>query len=171
MYEVTDDIKLDKNKKHNIEIVVDRLIVKEGIEGRLTDSLEAALKLSDGLVLVDIIDGERIMFSQKLACPDCGIAMEELSPRMFSFNSPYGACPTCNGIGFYKKIDEDLVIPNKELSINEGGIVPYSNSGESTYYHQIIKTLAEDNGFDLDTPLKYAPKNLWMSFYMAQTEK
>ena len=158
MYEVTDDIKLDKNKKHNIEIVVDRLIVKEGIEGRLTDSLEAALKLSDGLILVDIIDGERIMFSQKLACPDCGIAMEELSPRMFSFNSPYGACPTCNGIGFYKKIDEDLVIPNKELSINEGGIVPYSNSGESTYYHQIIKTLAEDNGFDLDTPLKYAPK-------------
>ncbi|NLX61453.1 MAG: excinuclease ABC subunit UvrA, partial [Tissierellia bacterium] len=158
MYEVTDDIKLEKNKKHTIEIVVDRVVVKEGIEGRLTDSLEAALKLADGLVIVDIIGGESIMFSQKLACPDCGIAMEELSPRMFSFNSPYGACPTCNGIGFYKKIDEDLVIPNKELSINEGGIAPYSNSGESTYYYQIIKTLAEDNGFDLDTPLKDAPR-------------
>jgi len=98
------------------------------------------------------------MFSQKLACPDCGIAMEELSPRMFSFNSPFGACPTCNGIGFYKKIDEDLVIPNKELSINEGGIVPFSTSSESSYYYQIIKTIAEDNGFDMDTPLKYAPK-------------
>jgi len=158
MHEVTDDIKLEKSKKHNIEIVVDRIIVKEGIEGRLTDSLETALKLGDGLVIVDVIDKERIMFSQKLACPDCGIAMEELSPRMFSFNSPFGACPTCNGIGFYKKIDEDLVIPNKELSINEGGIVPFSTSSESSYYYQIIKTIAEDNGFDMDTPLKYAPK-------------
>lgn len=158
MHEVTDDIKLEKNKKHSIEIVVDRIIVKEGIEGRLTDSLETALKLGDGLVIVDVIDGEPIMFSQKLACPDCGIAMEELSPRMFSFNSPYGACPACNGIGYYKKIDEELVIPNLELSINQGGIAPFSTTGESTYYYQIIKTLAEDNGFDMDTPLKFAPK-------------
>ncbi len=158
MHEVTDDIKLEKNKKHSIEIVVDRIIVKEGIEGRLTDSLETALKLGDGLVIVDVIDGEPIMFSQKLACPDCGIAMEELSPRMFSFNSPYGACPVCNGIGYYKKIDEELVIPNLELSINQGGIAPFSTTGESTYYYQIIKTLAEDNGFDMDTPLKFAPK-------------
>jgi len=158
MHEVTDEIKLEKNKKHDIEIVVDRIIVKEGIEGRLTDSLETALKLSDGLVIVDVIDKERILFSQKLACPDCGVAIEELSPRMFSFNSPYGACSNCNGIGYHYQIDKDLVIPNPELSINEGGIAPYNTSNDSSYYYQIFKALAEDNGFDMDTPLKYAPK-------------
>lgn len=158
MYELNDDISLEKTKKHNIEVVVDRVIVKEGIEGRLTDSLETALKLADGLVIVDVIGKERIMFSQKLACPDCGVAIEELSPRMFSFNSPYGACPTCNGIGYYKRIDVGLVIPNLELSISEGAIAPYNASNESSYYYQIFKTLAEDNGFDIDTPLKYAPK-------------
>ncbi|NLW21695.1 MAG: excinuclease ABC subunit UvrA [Tissierellia bacterium] len=158
MYEVTDEIKLEKNKKHDIEIVIDRIIVKEGIEGRLTDSLETALKLGDGLVIVDVIDKERILFSQKLACPDCGVAIEELSPRMFSFNSPYGACPNCNGIGHHIQIDEDLVIPNPDLSINEGGIAPYSTTNESSYYYQIFKALAEENDFDLDTPLKYAPK-------------
>lgn len=158
MHEVTDEIKLEKNKKHDIEIVVDRIIVKEGIEGRLTDSLETALKLSDGLVIVDVIDNERILFSQKLACPDCGVAIEELSPRMFSFNSPYGACSNCNGIGYHYQIDKDLVIPNPELSINEGGIAPYNTSNDSSYYYQIFKALAEDNGFDMDTPLKYAPK-------------
>ncbi len=157
-YEISDEIKLDKNKKHTIEIVVDRIIVKEGVEGRLSDSLETALKLADGLVVVDVMDKERIMFSQKLACPDCNIAMEELSPRMFSFNSPFGMCPTCNGLGFYKEIDPDLVIPNKDLSINGGGIAPYSNSNESTYYYQIFKTLAEDNDFSMDEPLKNAPK-------------
>ena len=158
MYEVTDEIKLEKNKKHDIEIVIDRIIIKEGIEGRLTDSLETALKLGDGLVIVDVIDKERILFSQKLACPDCGVAIEELSPRMFSFNSPYGACPNCNGIGHHIQIDEDLVIPNPDLSINEGGIAPYSTTNESSYYYQIFKALAEENDFDLDTPLKYAPK-------------
>ncbi len=158
MHEVTDEIKLDKNKKHNIEVVIDRIIVKEGIEGRLTDSLETALKLSDGLVIVDIIGKERIMFSQKLACPDCGVAIEELSPRMFSFNNPYGMCPTCNGLGYYKRIDEKLVIPNLELSIKEGGIAPYNTSNDTGYYYQIFKALAEENGFDVDTPLKYAPK-------------
>lgn len=158
VYEISDEIKLEKNKKHTIEVVIDRIIVKEGIEGRLSDSLETALKLAEGLVVVDVMDKERIMFSQKLACPDCNIAMEELSPRMFSFNSPFGMCPTCNGLGFYKEIDPDLVIPNKDLSINEGGIAPYSNSNESTYYYQIFKTLAEDNDFSLDEPLKSAPK-------------
>lgn len=158
MHEVTDDIKIEKNKKHNIEIVVDRIVVKEGIESRLTDSLEMALKLADGLVIIDVIDNDRIMFSQKLACPDCGIAMEELSPRMFSFNSPFGACPTCNGIGFYKKVDEELIVPNMDLSINEGAIATYNVSNKSGYYYQIFKTIAEDNGFDLDTPLKDAPK-------------
>ncbi len=158
MYEITDDINMEKNKKHDIEIVVDRIIVKEGIEGRLTDSLETGLKLADGLVIVDVIDKERIMFSQKLACPDCGVAIEELSPRMFSFNSPFGACPNCNGIGYHKEVDKELVIPNPELSINEGGIAPFNTANESTYYYQIFKTLAEDNGFDMDIPLKDAPK-------------
>ena len=157
-YELSDEIKMDKNKKHTIEVVVDRIIVKEGIVARLSDSLETALKLADGLVIIDVIDKDKIMFSQKLSCPDCSIAIEELSPRMFSFNSPFGMCPTCNGLGFYKKVDPDLVIPNKDLSIDEGGIAPYSNSGESTYYYQIFKRLGEDNGFKMDEPLKEAPQ-------------
>ena len=157
-YEISDEIKLEKTKNHTIEVVVDRIIIKEGIEGRLSESLEAALKLADGLVIVDLMEKERIMFSQKLACPDCNIAMEELSPRMFSFNSPFGMCPTCNGLGFYKEIDPELIIPNKELSISEGAIAPYSNSNESTYYYQIFKTLADNNGFSMDKPLKVAPK-------------
>ena len=157
-YEISDEIKLEKTKNHTIEVVVDRIIIKEGIEGRLSESLEAALKLADGLVIVDLIETERIMFSQKLACTDCNIAMEELSPRMFSFNSPFGMCPTCNGLGFYKEIDPELIIPNKELSMSEGAIAPYSNSNESTYYYQIFKTLADINGFAMDKPLKVAPK-------------
>jgi excinuclease ABC subunit A len=158
MYDIGDEIKLEKNKKHTIEVVVDRIVVKEGIEGRLSDSLETALKLADGLVVVDFIGKEKVMFSEKLSCPDCNIAIEELSPRMFSFNSPFGMCPTCNGLGFYKEIDRDLVIPNLDLSIDEGGIAPFSSSNESTYYYQIFKTLAEENGFSIDKPLKDAPE-------------
>lgn len=158
MYDIGDEIKLEKNKKHTIEVVVDRIVVKEGIEGRLSDSLETALKLADGLVIVDFIGKEKVMFSEKLSCPDCNIAIEELSPRMFSFNSPFGMCPTCNGLGFYKEIDRDLVIPNLDLSIDEGGIAPFSSSNESTYYYQIFKTLAEENGFSIDKPLKDAPE-------------
>ncbi|HAE91332.1 MAG TPA: excinuclease ABC subunit UvrA, partial [Tissierella sp.] len=152
MYDIGEEIKLEKNKKHTIEVVVDRIVIKEGIEGRLADSLETALKLADGLVVVDFIGKEKIMFSEKLSCPDCNIAIEELSPRMFSFNSPFGMCPTCNGLGFYKEVDKDLVIPNLDLSIDEGGIAPFSSSNESTYYYQIFKTLAEDNGFSTDKP-------------------
>src|SRR5699024_1152147 len=114
---------------------------------RLADSLETALRLSDGLVMIDIIDGEKITFSEKLSCPDCNVAIEELSPRMFSFNSPFGACSTCNGIGFHKEVDLEEVIPNLDLSINQGGIAPFSTANESTYYYQIFKNLAEDNGF------------------------
>ncbi|MDX9917551.1 MAG: excinuclease ABC subunit UvrA [Gudongella sp.] len=158
MVELDTDIKLDKNKKHNIEVVVDRLIIREGIEGRLTDSLETALALGDGLVIIDVVDSDRITFSQKLACPDCGVTIEEISPRMFSFNSPFGMCPTCNGLGFHKEIDRDLVLPNLNLSINQGGIAPFRNSAEDTYYYQIFKTLADDNGFSLDSPLSDAPK-------------
>ncbi|SHE64484.1 excinuclease ABC subunit A [Tissierella praeacuta DSM 18095] len=158
MYDIGEEIKLEKNKKHTIEVVVDRIVIKEGIEGRLADSLETALKLADGLVVVDFIGKEKIMFSEKLSCPDCNIAIEELSPRMFSFNSPFGMCPTCNGLGFYKEVDKDLVIPNLNLSIDEGGIAPFSSSNESTYYYQIFKTLAEDNDFSTDKPLKDAPQ-------------
>lgn len=158
MYDIGEEIKLEKNKKHTIEVVVDRIVIKEGIEGRLADSLETALKLADGLVVVDFIGKEKIMFSEKLSCPDCNIAIEELSPRMFSFNSPFGMCPTCNGLGFYKEVDKDLVIPNLDLSIDEGGIAPFSSSNESTYYYQIFKTLAEDNDFSTDKPLKDAPQ-------------
>ena len=157
-FEITDDIKLEKNKKHNIEVIVDRIIVKEGVEGRLTDSLETALKLGEGLVLVDIIDGEQIMFSQKLACIDCNISMEELEPRLFSFNSPFGMCPTCNGLGFYKEIDPDLVIPNRALSIDDGGIAPFSSSASGTYYYEIFKAIAKENDFSMKAPLKDAPK-------------
>lgn len=158
MHEVTDEIQLEKNKKHDIEIVVDRIIIKEGIEGRLSDSIETALRLADGLVMIDIIGEEKILFSEKLACPDCNVAIEELSPRMFSFNSPFGACPTCNGIGYHKEIDIEEVIPNPELSINQGGIAPFSTSNESTYYYQMFKAIAKNNNFDMDTPLKDAPK-------------
>ena len=158
MYDIGDEIKLDKNKKHTIEVVVDRIVIKEGIEGRLADSLETALKLGDGLVIAYILDKERVMFSEKLSCPDCNISMEELSPRMFSFNSPFGACPTCNGLGFYKEIDKDLVLPNLDLSIEDGGIAPFASSNESTYYYQIFKTLAEANGFSTDRPLREAPE-------------
>lgn len=158
MFDIGDEINLDKNKKHTIEVVVDRIVVREGIEGRLADSLETALKLADGLVIVDYIGRERVMFSEKLACPHCNIAIEELSPRMFSFNSPFGACPTCNGLGFSKEIDESLIIPNPELSIDEGGIAPFANSNGQTYYYQLFKALAEYHGFDTGRPLKEAPE-------------
>ena len=159
-YEISDEINLDKNKKHTIDVVIDRIIVKEGIESRLADSLETALKLADGLVSVNIIGGDSILFSQKLACPDCNIAIDDLEPRLFSFNSPFGMCPSCNGLGFHKEIDPDLVIPNKNLSIGEGAIAPYGNTSESTYYYQIFKTIAEDNEFDVKTPLGEAPEKL-----------
>ncbi|EOD00432.1 excinuclease ABC subunit UvrA [Caldisalinibacter kiritimatiensis] len=158
IFDINDDINLDKNKKHNIEVVVDRIIVKEGIENRLADSIETALNLSDGLVIVDIIGKEELLFSSKLSCPECGIGMEELAPRMFSFNSPFGMCPTCNGLGNHKKIDPELIIPNPNLSINQGAIAPFSNTSEDTYYYRMFKSIAQDNGFDLDTPIKDAPK-------------
>lgn len=158
MLELSDEIKLEKNKKHSIYVVVDRLVIRAGIEGRLSESIETALKMGDGLVEVEVIDGEKLIFSQKLACSDCNIAIEEISPRLFSFNSPFGMCPTCNGLGYHNEIDEDLVIPNRNLSVNEGGIAPFSNSAEETYYYQIFKTLAKDHKFSMDAPLKDAPE-------------
>lgn len=157
--EINDDIELDKNKKHNISIIVDRIIVKKGIEGRLSDSIEIALKQSDGIVGVNVIDSEDMIFSTNLACPECGIVIEEISPRSFSFNSPSGACDECKGLGFSKEVDPDLVIPNKELSIDEGAISCYSNS-DGTYYMEMIRSIAKKFGFSTKEPIKNAPEEL-----------
>lgn len=157
MHDLDEDIELDKNKVHDIDVVIDRLIIREGIESRLAESMEQALYLSDGLVYVDIIDGEKLIFSSKLACPECDIVIEEITPRSFSFNTPIGACEVCNGLGFSKEVDEELVLPNRDLSINQGAIACYSTV-DGTYYNQMIKALAEAHKFSLDEPIKNAPK-------------
>lgn len=157
MHDLDEDIELDKNKVHDIDVVIDRLIIREGIESRLAESMEQALSLSDGLVYVDIIDGEKLIFSSKLACPECDIVIEEITPRSFSFNTPIGACEVCNGLGFSKEVDEELVLPNRDLSINQGAIACYSTV-DGTYYNQMIKALAEAHKFSLDEPIKNAPK-------------
>ncbi|MDO5713038.1 MAG: excinuclease ABC subunit UvrA [Tissierellia bacterium] len=158
LYDIGDVPDLDKNIKHTISTVVDRLIIKEGIETRLADSLELALQLGDGMAIIDVIDGENITFSSKLACPDCELVIEEISPRSFSFNSPLGACPTCNGLGFSKEPDPDLIIPNKDLSIDEGAISSYSNS-DGTYYIEAIRSLAKQFKVSTSQPIKDAPKD------------
>jgi len=159
-YEVTDDIELNKNQKHNIEVVVDRVVIKDGIEGRLADSIEMAVKLSDGLVIAQIIDGEEILFSTKFACPEHGIGIEELSPRMFSFNAPFGACEVCNGLGESKEVDPDLVVPNPELSIKQGAIAAWGSSSgnDDTYYSKMIQSLAKHYNVSLETPFKELPE-------------
>lgn len=163
MYELTEEIKLDKNIKHNIEIVIDRLSIREGIEKRLTDSIENALKLGDGLMNLDVIGGETMMFSQNFACPDCGISIEEIQPRSFSFNNPFGACPHCFGLGYKMEFDIDLMIPDKSLSINEGAIVVLgwqsANDGKS-FTNAILQALCKQYGFDLDTPFEKYPKKI-----------
>ena len=159
-YEVTDEIDLSKNKKHNIEVVVDRIVIKDGIESRLTDSIETAVKLSDGLVIAQIIDGEEILYSTKFACPEHGVGIEELSPRMFSFNAPFGACETCNGLGESKEVDPDLVIPNKDLSIKQGAIAAWGSVGvnDDTYYSKMVQNLANHFGVSIETPFKDLPE-------------
>ncbi len=157
-YELSEEIKLDKNIKHNIEIIVDRLVIREDREGmrrRLSDSIENALGLAEGLLMVDIIDGETINFSQSFACPDCGISIPEIEPRSFSFNNPYGACPVCFGLGYKMEFDEDLMIPDKRLSINEGCIVVMgwqSCNKEGSFSNATLKALAKEYKFSLDTP-------------------
>ena len=163
MYELSDDIKLDKNKKHNIEIVVDRLSVREGIEKRLTDSIETALKLAEGLVTVDVIDGEQINFSQSFACPDCGISIDEIEPRSFSFNNPFGACPECFGLGYKMEFDAELMILDESLSIDEGAIVVMgwqSVKDEGSFTRAIMKAYAEEYNFSLSTPFKDYPDDI-----------
>jgi excinuclease ABC subunit A len=159
-YEVTDDIDLTKNQKHSIEVVVDRIVVKDGIESRLADSVETAVKLADGLVLAQVVDGDEILFSTKFACPEHGIAIEELSPRMFSFNAPFGSCGVCKGIGESREVDPDLVVPNKDLSIKQGAIAAWGSTGvnDDTYYSKMIKSLADHFGVSLTTPFKDLPE-------------
>lgn len=157
MYELTDEIKLEKNKKHNIEIVVDRLSVRGGIQKRLTDSIETALKLAEGLMTVDVIDGEPINFSQSFSCPDCEINIEEIEPRSFSFNNPFGACPDCFGLGYKMEFDVELMIPDESLSIDEGAIVAMgwqSVTDEGSFTRAIMKALSEEYNFSLSTPFR-----------------
>jgi excinuclease ABC subunit A len=157
--ELGDDIALDKKKRHNIDVVVDRLFVKEGIRRRLRDSLEIATHLSDGLVRIDVAGGDEILFSEKYACPECGISMPELAPRNFSFNSPYGACPDCDGLGTRMYFDENLVVPDRELSVREGAIAPWSGRS-SVYHYQMLDALSEHYHFDVNSPFNQLPKEI-----------
>ncbi|EJY56189.1 excinuclease ABC, A subunit [Alicyclobacillus hesperidum URH17-3-68] len=154
--ELEDDIQLEKNRKHSIEVVVDRLVVRDDIASRLADSLEAALGLSGGIVLVDVIDGEEMLFSQNAACPNCGFSVEELAPRMFSFNSPFGACDTCLGLGVNMEVDEQLVVPNPALSIEDGAIVPWAGSF-SNYYPELLRAACQSFGIDVTVPVAELP--------------
>ena len=163
LYELTEEIKLEKNIKHNIEVVVDRLVVREGIEKRLTDSIETVMALTGGLMTVDVIDGESMNFSQSFACPDCGISVDEVEPRSFSFNNPFGACPECFGLGYKMEFDEDLMIPDKSLSIDQGAIVVMgwqSCTDKGSFTRAILEALAKAYKFSLSTPFEEYPREI-----------
>lgn len=163
MYDLSEEINLDKNKKHTIEIVVDRLVVREGLEKRLTDSVENALHLAEGLLTVDVIGKEPIQFSQSFSCPDCEISIDEIEPRSFSFNNPFGACPTCFGLGYHMEFSEELMIPDPSRSINEGAIAVLgwqSCTDKNSFTHAILEALCKEYHFDLDTPFKDYPKEI-----------
>lgn len=159
MVEVSDEIELEKNKKHSIEVVIDRIVVKEGVETRLSDSLETALRLGEGKVIVDVIGEEELLFSEHHACPQCGFSIGELEPRMFSFNSPYGACQKCDGLGTKLEVDIDLVMPNKNLSLKEHALAPWEPTS-SQYYPQMLQAVCNHFGIDMEMPVKDIPKNL-----------
>ena len=155
LYDLSEEIQLEKNKKHNIEIIVDRLMIKEGIENRLTDSIETVMKLTGGILLVDVVGKEQLNFSQSFSCPDCGISIDEIEPRSFSFNNPFGACPVCHGLGFKMEFDIDLMIPDKKLSIADGAITVMgwqSCTDAKSYTRAILDALAKEYHFDLNTP-------------------
>ncbi|AHZ17524.1 excinuclease ABC subunit UvrA [Bacillus velezensis] len=158
MAELSDDIELEKNKKHSIEVVIDRIVVKEGVAARLSDSLETALRLGEGRVMIDVIGQEELMFSEHHACPLCGFSIGELEPRLFSFNSPFGACPTCDGLGLKLEVDPELVIPNPELSLKEHAIAPWTPIS-SQYYPQLLQAVCRHYGIDMETPVKDLPKH------------
>lgn len=169
--EVSETIELEKNKKHNIEVVVDRIVVKEGVESRLADSIETALNLSDGKLIVDIIDQEELVFSSKLACPVCGFSIDELSPRMFSFNSPFGACPDCDGLGQKMIVDPELLVPNKEKSIDEGAFEAWAGS-TSNYYPQFLQAVCDHYGIPTDIPVsQFEPDQMNKLMYGTGGEK
>ena len=167
-YELSEEIKLEKNIKHNIEVVVDRLVIKEGIEQRLRDSIDSVLRLSEGLLIVDVIDGEPIRFSESFSCPDCGVSIDEIEPRVFSFNNPFGACPECHGIGVRMEFDEDLLIPDKTMSIAEGAIAVLgwqSATDPSSYTGSTLAALAKEYKFDLNTPFEKLPEDIQHMIY------
>lgn len=162
-YELTEEIKLEKNKKHNIEIVVDRLVIREGCEKRMAESIENVLKLAEGLMVVDVIGGEPLNFSQSFSCPDCGISIDEIEPRSFSFNNPFGACPVCHGLGFKMEFDPELMIPDHNLSIAEGAIAVtgwQSATNKTSFTRAILEALCKEYDFDLETPFKDYPDNI-----------
>lgn len=158
MHDLSEDIELEKNKKHNIEVVVDRIVVKEGVAARLADSLETALGLGEGKVIIDVIGEEELLFSEHHACPLCGFSIGELEPRMFSFNNPFGACPECDGLGSKLKVDEELVIPNPELTLKQHAIAPWQPTS-SQYYPQLLESVCTHYGIDMDVPVKDIPKH------------
>jgi excinuclease ABC subunit A len=160
MREVTEEIELEKNKKHSIEVVIDRVVVKEGVAARLSDSLETALRLGDGKVIIDVMGEEELLFSEHHACPKCGFSIGELEPRMFSFNSPYGACPTCDGLGTKLEVDKDLVIPNYDLTLRQHAIAPWEPTS-SQYYPQLLEAVCTHYGIDMDVPVRDIPEHLF----------
>lgn len=163
LFDLSEDIRLEKNIKHNIEIVVDRLVVREGIEKRLTDSVENALELSDGLLFVDVVKGKEMTFSQSFSCPDCGVSIDEIEPRSFSFNNPFGACPDCLGLGYKMEFDVDLMIPDQSLSVNQGAIAVMgwqSCNQKSSFTNAVLRALGKEYDFDLDTPFEQYPQKI-----------
>ena len=156
--DLSEEISLDKNKKNTIEVIIDRLIVKEGIQQRLTDSVETALRLTEGLIIVNIIDKEDLTFNTRFSCAEHGLGISEMEPRMFSFNAPYGACPDCNGLGFTKKVDPELLVPDTKLSVADGALLPIANSSEGTFYVNMIHALIEEHGHSIETPFKDLPE-------------
>ncbi len=173
VYSLEEEIKLEKNVKHNISVVIDRLVVKEGIEKRLTDSLETAIRLADGLVIIEEIDGESTLYSTKYSCPDCNISIEEIEPRLFSFNNPFGACPDCHGLGFKKEIDENLIVKDKNKTLRQGAMnVSGWNVGEGTKMAEMSFTsLANHYGFSLDVPVKDLPKDVYHTLLYGSGEE
>lgn len=172
VYDIDEDIKLEKNIKHNIEIIIDRIVIKNGIESRLSDSIETSLKLSEGLVIIDVIDGEEMLFSENFACPDCGINIGELSPRMFSFNSPYGKCERCDGLGTLMEISPELIIPDKSLSINQGAVKPWNTFKEDSWTYSVLSGMAKHYGFSLDEPVEKLSQKIYdMLLYGNRGEK
>lgn len=171
MYDLGEEISLDKNKKHSIEVVIDRIVVKEGVSSRLADSLESALKLGDGKVLIDVIGEEELLFSEHHACPHCGFSIGELEPRMFSFNSPFGACPDCDGLGSKLEVDKELIIPNWDLTLKQGAIAPWEPVS-SQYYPQLLEAVCNHYGIDMNTPVKNLPGHeIEKILYGSETDK